>query len=67
MASRELIWVRTTNVLGMGTESAKIKFAFFKEHNAKLQLCFPLGLLHLKVGVGETVQRQLDDPARLSP
>lgn len=58
--------VRTTTYLGIGIESAKPNLAFLKKHNAKLLLCFPLGLIHLEMGVGEMVQGSLDGLARLS-
>lgn len=42
-----------TTCIGIGIESARIKFTFFKKHNAKLLLCFPLDLIHLMLtGVG---------------
>lgn len=49
---------------GIGIKSAKIKFAFFKKHNSKLLLSFPLDLIHLE-GAGR-VQGLLDDLAWLS-
>lgn len=39
--------MKITTCIGIGIESARIKFTFFKKHNAKLLLCFPLDLIHL--------------------
>lgn len=44
--------MKITTCIGIGIESARIKFTFFKKHNAKLLLCFPLDLIHLMLTGG---------------
>lgn len=59
--------MKITTCVGTEIESARIKFTFFKKHNAKLLLCFPLDLIHLVVtGAGGRFASVSGDLARLS-